>query len=187
MGGYKYDKKEKIGWALLLLFSFLLFFYAIYQTIAKLSKFKISSGNGDTKRMCDPQGCGHFGASRGNRKHNGLDLKLQPGQIVYVPFSCKVTKFGQVYTNPSQFKYIEIQGMGILSAFKMRLMYVVPTFGNTTISNTQLGQTLEKGQGIGTVQDIAGYYQGGMTNHVHVELRILGVLVDPEPFFQLLN
>ena len=34
----------------------------------------------------DATGSGNFGASRGNRLHNGVDIESAQGEVVYAPF-----------------------------------------------------------------------------------------------------
>jgi hypothetical protein len=37
---------------------------------------------------------------------------------------------------------------------------------------------------VGILQDIAGYWGGGMKNHLHIEVYKNGLLTDPEPLFK---
>lgn len=128
-------------------------------------------------RGCDSMGCGHFGASRGGRNHNGLDIVAQVNEGVTVPFKCKVTKYGYVYSGNMDFRYVEIQGFGLLKYVKIRLFYVR--------SLVAVGDVLERGDIVGAVQNIAGYHGGGMKNHIHVEIRINGALIDPAKVLKL--
>lgn len=122
------------------------------------------------KRGCDDFGCGHYGASRGSRKHNGEDFKLQPGAYVRAFRAGKVNKLGFPYKGNYTFRYVQISGDGAY----MRYFYVEPLVG--------VGDYVEKGQIIGICQDIAGHYNTQdktMTNHFHYEVLVDGKHVNP--------
>lgn len=140
--------------------------------IIKAMKLQITDTN--ELRGSDPQGSGAFGASRGSRKHKGLDLLAEAGQIIKAPFDLKIVKHGIVYNSTSQFKYVEFEGLGLLSVFRIRLMYVQ--------SDISVGQKVAKGSNLGICQNIAAYHGGGMKNHLHLEIRVLNILVNPELF-----
>lgn len=127
-------------------------------------------------RDCDAKGCGYFGAPRGARKHRGVDLLIEPHNVIFAPFRLKVLKFGQVYSETTKFRYIEFRGFGLFSVFKMRVMYISNNEGLAT------GDIIAKDGYIGTVQDIAGYHGGGMQNHIHYEVRLLGQIINPTKF-----
>lgn len=108
-------------------------------------------------RECDSQGCGYFGASRGNRKHIGVDLVASPGDYVYSPFDGEITKYGWAYAG-ANYRYIEITG----KTDKVRLFY-------TELDDAfEVGDKIPKGQFVGIAQDIASRYPG-ITPHIHVE------------------
>jgi len=119
----------------------------------------------------DPTGHGYYGAKRGTRKHKGLDILTKPGEKLSVPFSGVITKIGQVYKETTKFKYVEITN----DVYRTRLMYSKP------ISSISINKRVFKGEIYGIAQDIAGYWGGGMKNHVHMELWKHGLLTDPEP------
>lgn len=118
----------------------------------------------------DPTGHGYYGAKRGTRKHKGLDIITEPGEKLTVPFSGTITKIGQVYKETPKFKYVEITS----DVYRVRLMYSKPI-------NLKVNQKVFRGNVYGEAQDIAGYWGGGMKNHVHMQLWKHGLLTDPEP------
>lgn len=126
---------------------------------------------GQKIRGCDPQGCGYFGASRGSRKHMGLDIVARPGETISSPITGKVTRYPYPYGDDLRYKGIEI----VNQQYKIKMFYVD--------AFTQIGTEVKAGQPIGIAQDIASKYDGGMTNHVHVEVYKNGVAVDPAGLF----
>ena len=122
-------------------------------------------------RGCDKFGCGHYGASRGTRKHIGLDIKGSQGDCVYAPIDGKVTKLGYAYSDDLSFRYVEITG----DRYKVRVFYTLPT--------VRLVEDICEGEIIGTVQTLNNRYEG-ITDHVHVEVRKGSKLLNPEQFFK---
>lgn len=117
-------------------------------------------------------GDGSFGASRGSRKHNGIDYSVEPGCCVFSHFDGVVTKLGYPYSDDLSYRYIEITHM---SGNKHRFFYVEPT--------VQLGQIVHFGDSIGKAQDISAKYahRGRMTNHVHYEVKTrTGEFLNPD-------
>lgn len=117
----------------------------------------------------DPTGHGYYGARRGAKKHRGLDLVAAPGDPTISPIHGVVSKLGYPYANALQFRYVEITG----DIYRVRLMYVEPS--------VKVGDRVFEGDQIGTVQDIASYWNPSMKNHVHYEVYKHGLLTDPEP------
>lgn len=109
----------------------------------------------------DRMGSGHFGAARGKRAHNGIDLVAEPLDVVTSPISGRVVKFPQVYRYTSEFRGIDIEGEGYI----FRIFYALPVAG------LRIGSEVRRGQPIGVVQDIAAHHGGGMVNHIHIEAR----------------
>lgn len=121
----------------------------------------------------DKHGSGAFGASRGARKHEGVDIVATPGENVFSPMAGEVSRVGYAYgagaggiDDASPLRYIEVR-QGKTSA---RLFYVKPC--------VSVGQRVKAGDALGTVQSISIRYPG-ITPHIHFELR--GV-IDPTPF-----
>lgn len=110
-------------------------------------------------REGDRFGFGHFGASRGNRTHEGVDLVANPGDYVYAPFKGTITKHGYCYSDTSEYRYIEVTG----EKNTVRILYA-------ELDNAfDVGDSVPEGQFLGIAQDIAKRYPG-ITPHVHVEL-----------------
>ena len=124
-------------------------------------------------RGVDTWGSGAFGASRGDRTHNGIDYACLPGAFVYAPVTGDVTKIGYPYADDTSYRYVEITDV---NRQKHRIFYINPTVtkGMTVIE----GRTV-----IGEVQNIAARYGDpvGMINHVHYEIKDEhGNFINPE-------
>lgn len=126
-------------------------------------------------RECDAFGCGSFGASRGDRKHNGIDIVTIPNQKLFSPITGEVTRFPFPYGNDLSYTGIEI----VNSEYKVKMFYCS--------SVVAIGSKVQAGQFIATSQNISAKYGSGMTNHVHVEVyKKQGnnwVLIDPTNLF----
>lgn len=150
----------------------------VYIIYAMKVTFKKDSAS--IERGCDAMGCGEFGASRGDRKHNGLDLLFEAWESVYAPFKLKIKRFGKVYASTTQFDLVEFTGFGVFSIFTYKVMYI------DTVKTWNVNDIIDKGQLLGNAQDIADYHGGGMKNHIHVEVRVLGKLLNPKTFIKTL-
>lgn len=125
-------------------------------------------------RKCDSYGCGNFGASRdgGKRSHMGQDYISREGQPVFSPIRGSVSA-GAAYADG---RYPELRRVTITgTAARINLMYVLP--------DISVGQTVEAGELIGYSQSLQNRYPG-IPDHVHVEVSISGVKVDPIPYFK---
>lgn len=124
----------------------------------------------------DPTGHGYYGASRGTRKHKGVDVLSTSGENVMAPISGVVTKYGYVYKNPkagkAKMRYVEITG----PVYRVWVMYSTLTM--------RLDDRVFEGDIIGTAQDVAGYWGGSMKNHIHLQAWKHGLLTDPEPLLK---
>ena len=125
------------------------------------------------KRGTDDFGSGAFEASRGNRRHKGIDYACYPGTIIQSPVIGTVTKLGYPYSDDLSFRYVEITSHG--STGRHRLFYVEPS--------VELEQVIKIGDIIGHAQDIAGRYNTAektMKNHIHYEIISKGRPLNPE-------
>ena len=113
-------------------------------------------------RGSDPAGEGHYGASRGDRTHNGIDYKCVPGAAVLSPVYGEISKLGYPYAD-LQWRYIEITDD---SGLHYRLFYVKP------IDFLGVGSHIDEDDIIGIAQDISERYPDqGMTPHIHYEIK----------------
>jgi murein DD-endopeptidase MepM/ murein hydrolase activator NlpD len=144
----------------------------IYILTMKTSKAFASPTNSGKIRGCDRHGCGHYGASRGNRAHAGVDFVTVPGQDIYSPIEGKVTRFPRPYANDANYTGIEIDN----GTYKLQLFYMT--------GSIPVGTAVKVGQKIGTAQNIAAKYSAGMTNHIHMQVQKNGVMIDPTTMFQ---
>jgi hypothetical protein len=129
-------------------------------------------------RGTDAYGSGRFGAVRdgGKRKHHGVDYVVAPGDWVEAPIAGVVTKYGYAYRRNTDLRYIEIRNPE--TGMRARVLYVDATVAD--------GAAITAGEIIGTAQNLADRYPGGITNHVHVELTdAAGVLLDPATLLPL--
>lgn len=121
----------------------------------------------------DPTGHGYYGAKRGTRKHNGIDLVAEPGTIVKAPINGFITKYGYPYNHTQKLRYIEITG----DVYRVWLMYAELK----ETDKIKIGHRVFKGDIVGEVQNVSGYWKSKMLNHLHFQVWKHGLLTDPEP------
>lgn len=111
----------------------------------------------------DKHGAGHFGAPRGGRTHNGIDIACYAGSVVYAASAGTVTKIGYPY-DPNEpkkghLRYVQVSdGEGI----DCRYFYVQPA--------VQVGDKVRAGEAVGKTQGLLEVYPG-ITDHFHFEVR----------------
>ncbi|XP_067312644.1 leukocyte cell-derived chemotaxin-2-like [Pseudorasbora parva] len=117
-----------------------------------------SSNSSNRKRGCDTKyGCGNYGASRGSRKHMGLDIVCADGDTVYAPFDVKLNGKAAPYKKNNAINDgINLSGEGLC----FKLFYVKPD---------RYSGTLKKGAKLGTLLPMQSVYPG-ITSHVHVQM-----------------
>lgn len=119
----------------------------------------------------DNMGSGVFGAPRDGRAHEGTDYRMSTlKEPVFAPISGRIIRKLQVYPDSSEYVGCEIRGD---DGVEVKLFYMEPHL-------YWLRKKMEIGEEIGIGQDVGKRYGGGMRAHVHMEVRINGVLVDPE-------
>jgi len=156
---------------------FLAFLIASLTVLMFIKTMKLEFVKNQKARGCDVKGCGEFGAARGDKKHQGFDILVNPSDEILAPFPLEIKRFGVPYADSMNLTLVEFQGLGIFSVFTVKVMYMD--------SPLAVGTKLKKGDHLGTAQNVAEYHGGGMKNHIHVEFRCLGKLVNPEPFLKL--
>ncbi|MEM1123823.1 MAG: M23 family metallopeptidase [Bacteroidota bacterium] len=119
----------------------------------------------------DPLGEGHFGASRGIRTHNGVDLVTFEGQKIFSPIDGVVVRYANPYPDDSRWKGILIQGNGFFADTTVKIFYM-----NSMFFPSEL---IVAGQTIGISQAISQKHGSAMIDHIHVEVRQKGQLIDP--------
>ncbi len=107
----------------------------------------------------DRMGSGYYQASRGNRKHAGVDYITSPGEEVYMPFDGKLVREARPYPGDYIITGCLLQGEN----YGLKIFYMVPNF-------ELVGKDLKVGTVIGVTQDIRVKYGSAMTPHIHVEL-----------------
>jgi len=125
-------------------------------------------------RRCDDQGCGHYGASRGSRLHNGLDLACNPGTAICSPVNGTVTKIGHPYSSDLSILYVQVTAQG----YDYRVFYVDPV--------VEVGDNVTIHDVIGESQSLESMTRGG-TQHVHFEIKSGGQYIDPTPVYQTIR
>jgi len=113
---------------------------------------------GKSIRM-DPKGSGRFNASRGGpKRHDGVDFIAKPGQAVLSPIDGSVSRRVVAYSNENYYG-VEIDGKRI----SIILLYLNPLKGI-------IGSYVQKGDIVGTAQDISKRYGKGMLPHIHFRI-----------------
>ena len=113
----------------------------------------------------DAWGNGEFGASRGKRKHKGVDFICTPGQSIWFPFQFGfIERISRPYV---QGKYLGAQLYGYDGGctYVCKMFYFIP--------RTMLiidAVSLQRGMVIGKAQDISEKYKD-MTPHIHLQVR----------------
>jgi len=77
----------------------------------------------------DVQGSGLFQAKRGDRKHNGVDIRVNKGQEIFTPIEGYVDRESIPYQNDQRWKGLKIDGTGRHSAYSLKIWYFEPTNG----------------------------------------------------------
>ena len=123
------------------------------------------------ERGCDNWGCGHYGASRGSRKHRGVDFKANCGQVLLSSVAGTVTKIGYPYADDLDYRYVQVTDA---ADYDIRFFYVSPY--------VKVGDKIKVIDQLGEVQDLSLRYNN-IANHVHIEIKKDGKYFDPEGYF----
>ena len=128
----------------------------------------------------DPEGDGHFGASRGTRTHRGVDFVCQHGDTIISPVHGQVTKIGYPYasgpggangSSADAYRYIQITtNPDEQSKRHHRLFYLTPG------PPLQIGVWVKPDTRIASAMDVARRYdtedgKSQMLTHIHYEIK----------------
>ncbi len=124
----------------------------------------------------DARGDGHYGAPRGDRRHNGVDYTCVPGQAVLSPCSGTVKRWGYPYVDAQglvdpKYMLIVIDGD---DGSEHKVMYIKPTAPKYW--------KVAEGDTIGYAQDVSQKWGSDMLPHIHWEVKIEGERIDPEDY-----
>jgi hypothetical protein len=100
--------------------------------------------------------------------HRGLDLIAEPGEIVFSPIDGTIDREAIPYANDPRYRGVVITGTGDWQGYEVKLFYVDGLFSGP----------VQAGSIIGRAQDLRAKYSG-ITNHIHVEVRMDGRLIAP--------
>ncbi len=123
-------------------------------------------------RGADAGGSGAFHAPRGGRAHQGFDILVRPGDAVRAPIDGTFMKYGVCYADEPRYRYVSIGAPG---SVEVKVFYVERS------PSLWPGAPLRTGDVIGVAQAISVRYGGRLPDHLHVEVWVRGVPVDPEP------
>jgi len=115
------------------------------------------------QRGRDQWGSGEYFSSRGNRVHNGVDIRWHYEDSVVALCDGLVTKIGYPYDphgSKGHFRYVEVSDCAGSLA---RYFYVDPI--------VEVGYMLKEGDVLGSCQDLEHTYPG-ITNHFHFEVLV---------------
>jgi hypothetical protein len=137
------------------------------------TKFKLVENQ---RLRSDAAGNGAFGSRRGSRKHNGIDLVVREGEAVFAPFDGTLVRAANPYANDSNYSGFLIRSTEN-PRMEVKVFYCNP-------NRALIGRRVTAGQVIATGQAISKKHPSlRMTDHLHVELTIGGVLQDPTNYF----
>ncbi len=130
----------------------------------------------------DTLGAGHFGARRRKvvngvevrYEHRGLDLKsMYKYQSVKSPITGYIKRYAHPYESDLKWEGCLIIGEGIYTGYTVKMFYMMPNM---------IGVPVRAGQNIGQMQNISEKHGRAMDNHLHIEIRKNGFLLDPAIF-----
>ncbi|XP_059191869.1 myeloid protein 1-like isoform X3 [Centropristis striata] len=113
----------------------------------------------NSRRTNDSWGDGIYGAPRGTREHNGLDIECNDGSVVYAPFDVTVNGSLSVFSDPKQEAInngIQLSGNNLC----FKLFYVQPD---------RVSGTVKRGERLGVMMPMQSVYPG-ITSYIHVQM-----------------
>ncbi|XP_019361789.1 PREDICTED: leukocyte cell-derived chemotaxin-2-like [Gavialis gangeticus] len=110
----------------------------------------------NSRRTCDPHGCGHYNAPRLNGKHLGVDVLCQDGSTVRAPFSGRIIRQAKPYRRDNAINNgVHLSGSG----YCIQLFYIRPV---------KYSGPIKKGETLGTMLPMQRVYPG-IQSHVHIQ------------------
>jgi hypothetical protein len=116
----------------------------------------------------DAHGSGQFGAKRGARSHNGLDIVAEYNEEIYSPIEGDLMREALPYPDDPSFRGILIKGVGNWEGYEIKMFYVIGLICGR----------VKPGSLVGRAQNLTEKYKG-ITNHVHIEVKHKGVYINP--------
>lgn len=130
---------------------------------------------GQKSRVKDGYGSGQYGSSRdkGKREHDGIDIVVAAGEEIFSPIKGEIVREAVPYGNDPNYKGIVIKGIEKWKGYEIKIFYAEGLFSGMASPS----------QKIGNAQNIKAKYPG-ITNHIHLEVRLSGILIDPFTIWQ---
>lgn len=130
-----------------------------------------------------PHGSGGYLAPRRNpdgttRAHNSLDISSQPGQGVVAPTSGQISRINYAIYDPDTGAGLSYVQISTDQGHMVRTLYVDPASG------LEVGQNISAGQYMGSAEDLHSHYSSTMPQHVHVDINIGDVNMNPVWYLQ---
>ncbi|MCF6236928.1 MAG: M23 family metallopeptidase [Gammaproteobacteria bacterium] len=122
-------------------------------------------------RSGDKWGKGHYGAPRGSRTHNGLDIEAYPKQVIVSPIDGSIVRKTYPYANDMRYTGVLLEGTGRHKGYSIKIFYMNPSSGI-------IGKIVQAGDDVGEAQDLTIKYPR-ITNHIHIEIKIGSQYKDP--------
>jgi murein DD-endopeptidase MepM/ murein hydrolase activator NlpD len=124
---------------------------------------------------CHGDGC--YGAKRGHRTHNGIDIISHANEVVVAYEGGRVSRIGYPYSpndpKKNHFRYVEIC---TADGSRHRYFYCADL--------VDVGDVVERGQTIGSSQTLTLVYPG-ITQHIHYEVKDKqNKYIDPVPVLE---
>lgn len=123
-----------------------------------------------------------------NYPHRGIDFVLGPRLPGLVPITGFVSRVGFAYPGDLRFHSVVIlpkAGLGLPDGALVKILYLLPD------RLLDLPYAVTQGERLGLAEDLSKRYgdpdgsgpRRSIVNHLHLEVRVRGVAIDPTPFF----
>ena len=127
------------------------------------------------ERGSDKFGSGAYLASRGSRKHMGIDFACAKGNKILSLTNGIVSKIGYPYnprdTKKGHMRYVQVTHEGV----DIRYFYVDPL--------VKVGTSIRRWEVVGTAQGLLDIYPG-ITDHIHFEVKVGRTFLNPEEYLK---